>query len=185
VVTAAMSIQYFVIELPLPLWIVEHTAAPRWSVPLFLLINLFLVMLFQLRVGRNVRTIRQGGTAILGAGAIFLVSCTAIGLAAGLAGWAAALLLVGAVALHTYGELWFSRASLVFDLRMPPEHAQGSYQGLSAISLGAGSAVAPVILIGLVLGSGRAGWVWLGAGLLMLGLSAPALAWWAERTRSR
>jgi MFS family permease len=179
----AMSIQYFVIILSLPLWVVWHTHAPRWSVSLFLVINTILVALFQVRVGQNVETIRQGGAGLRRAGAIFLCSCAAIGLAAGLPGWAALLLLAAGVAVHTFGEMWFASASFTLDFGLAPAHAQGQYQGLVNIGAGGGQALAPVVLIGLCLSLGRAGWLGLGAGFALLGLAGPVLARWGERTR--
>jgi MFS family permease len=178
-----MFMEYLVTVLLLPLWVVDHTHSPRWSVSLFLLINTILVVLFQVRVGGKVKTVRQGGTALRRAGVIFLLSCTAMGLATGLPGWAALLLLAGAVALHTYGELWHSSAMFALDFGLPPEHAQGQYQGLVGIGTGAGQAAAPVLLIGLCLSLGLTGWVGLGAGFALVGLTAPALAAWAARTR--
>lgn len=38
-------------------------------------------------------------------------------------------------------------------------------------------------MIGLVLSLGRAGWIGLGGLFLLLGLAAPAVARWGERTR--
>lgn len=183
VLAGFMFMEYLVTVLLLPLWVVDHTHAPRWSVSLFLLINTILVVLFQVRVGSRVKTIRQGGAAMRRAGAIFLVSCSAMGLAAGLPGWAALLLLAGAVVLHTYGELWHSSATYALDFGLPPEHAQGQYQGLLGIGTGAGQAAAPVLLIGLCLSLGLAGWAGLGASFALAGLAAPALASWGARTR--
>jgi MFS family permease len=180
---AAMSLQYFVLMLLLPLWVVDHTAAPRWSVGLYLLINTVMVVLLQVRVGKNVQTIIQGGAALRRAGLIFLISCSAIGLAAGLPGWAALIVLIVAVGWHTVGELSHASASFALDFGMAPAHAQGQYQGLAGLGMGAGAAAAPVALIGLCLSFGLAGWVGLGACFAGLGLAAPALARWGERTR--
>ena len=179
----AMSIQYFVIILSLPLWVVWHTNAPRWSVSLFLMINTVLVALFQVRVGQNMDTIRLGGAGLRRAGAIFLCSCSAIGFAAGLPGWAALLLLAGGVAAHTFGEMWFASASFTLEFGLAPAHAQGQYQGLVNIGAGGGQAMAPVVLIGLCLSLGRVGWLGLGACFALLGLAGPVLARWGERTR--
>src|SRR5262249_14992989 len=130
VLSGAMYMQYFVLGLLLPVWVVFHTSAPRWSVSAFVIINTIMVVLFQVRVGMTVQTIRQGGAAFRRAGVIFLVSCSAMGLATGLPGWAALLLLLGAVVLHTYGELWQSSAMFALDFGLAPPHAQGQYQGL-------------------------------------------------------
>jgi predicted MFS family arabinose efflux permease len=185
VLNAAMSLQYFVLILLLPLWVVDHTGAPRWSVGLYLLINTVMVVLLQVRVGKNVQSIRQGGSALRRAGLLFLVSCTAIGLAASLPGWAALIVLTAAVGWHTVGEMSHASASFALDFGMAPAHAQGQYQGLAGLGMGAGAAAAPVALIGLALSFGVSGWVGLGAWFAGLGLAAPALARWGERTRPR
>jgi hypothetical protein len=183
VLAGFMFMEYLVTVLLLPLWVVDHTHSPRWTVSLFLLINTVLVVLFQVRVGSRVKTVRQGGVALRRAGVIFLFSCSAMGLAAGLPGWAALLLLAAAAALHTYGELWHSAATFALDFGLPPEHAQGQYQGLVGIGTGTGQAVAPVLLIGVCLSLGLAGWVGLGACFALAGLTGPALAGWGARTR--
>jgi MFS family permease len=185
VLAGFMFMEYLVTVLLLPLWVVDHTHAPRWSVSLFLLINTVLVVLFQVRVGSRVKTVQQGGAALRRAGAIFLLSCSAMGFAAGLPGWAALLLLAAAVALHTYGELWHSAATYALDFGLPPEHAQGQYQGLVGIGTGGGQAAAPILLIGVCLSLGSAGWVGLGASFALVALTAPALAAWGARTRDR
>jgi Major Facilitator Superfamily len=184
VVSGAMSIQYGVLMFLLPLWLVLHTHAPRWSIALFTLINTVLCVLFQVRVGRDVHTTHQGGAAMRRSGVIFLVSCAAFGFAAGLPGWAALLLLAAATAVHTYGELWFAASTFALDISLAPANAQGQYQGLVGIGFGAGQAAAPVVLIGLCLSLGRAGWIGLGVAFALLGLLAPLVTGWAERTRA-
>ena len=181
--SGAMYMQYFVLTLLLPVWVVYHTHAPRWSVSAFVIVNTVLVVLFQVRIGKTVQTIKRGGAAIRRAGVIFLVSCSAMGLATGIPAWAALLLLAAAVVLHTYGELWHSSGTFALDFGLAPEHAQGQYQGLVGMGNGAGQALAPFVLIGLVLAGGRLGFVLLGAGFALLSLAAPAVARWGERTR--
>ena len=181
--SGAMYMQYFVLSLLLPVWVVYHTHAPRWSVSAFVIVNTVLVVLFQVRIGKTVQTIKQGGTAIRRAGVIFLVSCSAMGLATGIPAWAALLLLAAAAVLHTYGELWHSSGTFALDFGLAPEHAQGQYQGLVGMGNGAGQALSPFVLIGLVLAGGRLGFVLLGAWFTLLGLAAPAVARWGERTR--
>jgi hypothetical protein len=183
-VSGALSVQYGVLMFLLPLWLVQHTHAPRWSIALFTLINTVLCVLFQVRVGRDVRTARQGGAAMRRSGVIFLLSCAAFGFAAGLPGWAALLVLAAATTLHTYGELWFAASTFALDIGLAPANAQGQYEGLVGIGFGAGQAAAPLILLGLCLSLGRTGWIGLGAAFALLGLLAPVVTGWAERTRA-
>jgi MFS family permease len=183
VLSGAMYMQYFVLGLLLPVWVVFHTNAPRWSASAFVVVNTVIVVLFQLRVGKTVQTLRQGGTAIRRAGVIFLISCSAMGFAAGLPAWAALLLLAGAVVVHTIGELWHASATFALDFGLAPPHAQGQYQGLVSMGNFAGQALSPLVLVGLVLTAGRFGFVVLGAWFAVLGLAGPAVARWGERTR--
>jgi MFS family permease len=69
------------------------------------------------------------------------------------------------------------------DFGLAPEHAQGQYQGLAGLGTGIGQAASPVLLIGVVLSFGRLGFAVLGICFALLGLMAPALARWGERTR--
>jgi MFS family permease len=181
--SGTMYMQYLVLGLLLPVWVVFHTSAPRWSVSAFVVINTVIVVLFQVRVGKTVQTVRQGGAAFRRAGVIFLVSCSAMGLATGLPAWAALLLLVAAVVVHTYGELWESSATYALDFGLAPPHAQGQYQGLVGMANFAGQALSPLVLVGLVLSGGRVGFIALGAWFALLGLTGPAVARWGERTR--
>jgi hypothetical protein len=178
-----MSMQYWVIARPLPLWVADHTSDPRWIVPALLIMNTVLVILFQVRFGRNVDTIRRGGTALRRAGVMFLLSCSVIGLAAGISEWISVLLLIGAVGIHTMGEIHFGAGSFAVGYNMPPEHAQGQYQGLAGIGMFVGGATSSVLMIGLVLSLGRIGWIGLGVLFALLGLAAPAVTRWGERTR--
>ncbi|HLK77570.1 MAG TPA: MFS transporter [Streptosporangiaceae bacterium] len=181
--SGGMYMQYLVLGLLVPVWVVYHTSAPRWSAAAFMVINTVLVVMYQVRVGKTVQTLRQGGAAFRRAGVIFLVSCSAMGLATGLPAWGALLLLIGAVVLHTYGELWQSSGMFAMDFGLAPAHAQGQYQGLVGMVNFAGQALSPLILVGLVLSGGRLGFVLLGVWFALLGLAAPAIARWGERTR--
>ena len=139
---------------------------------------------FQVRVGRNVTTLRQGGAALRRAGLLFVVSCCSIGFTAGLPSWAALLLLAAAIAVLSAGELNHAAGTFTLDFGLAPAHAQGQYQGLAGLGLGAGGAAAPTLMIGLCLtfGTGR-----LGRARRVLrrssGSPRPAIARRGERTR--
>jgi hypothetical protein len=179
----AMNLQLYVINMLLPLWVVDATRAPRWTVAMFYLINNALIALFQVRIGSRVKTIRQGGIAIRRAGVIFLFSCSAIGFATGLPGWAAVILLAAGVCVHTYGELWHMAGSFALNFGLPPAHAQGQYQGFLGIGTGIGDAVAPLLFLSFILTLGRPGLLGIGVFFAVVGLAMPALARWGERTR--
>src|SRR3984957_16082705 len=181
--SGGMFLQYLILAMLLPVWVVFHTHAPRWSTSAFMIINSLMIFLLQVRFGKNVRNIRQGGAAFRRAGVIFLVSCSAMGLATGLPTWAAFVLLGAAVVLQTCGELWQSSAMFALDFGLAPPHAQGQYQGLLNTANFSALALAPFLLLGVVLAGGRFGFILLGAWFALLGLAGPAVARWGERTR--
>jgi MFS family permease len=87
------------------------------------------------------------------------------------------------VVLLSLGEIWYSSGTFALEYGLPPEYAQGQYQGLAGTVTGLSMAVAPVLLLGLAVSLGRAGWIGLGVLMLLLGLPGPAIAAWGERTR--
>ncbi len=178
-----MTLQYVVLSLPLPIWIASHTSAPRWTVAAVMLINTFLCVFLQVRVGSKVDTVAKGGAAMRNAGLIFLASCVLMALLADVPGWLAALLLVVAVVVHTTGELWHASASFTLGFDLAPAHAQAQYQGLQGMGFGAGLAIAPIVLASLCIGLGQPGWVLLGGIFAVAGLVSVPVARWAERTR--
>jgi hypothetical protein len=183
VLAAAFTLQFSVLTLLLPLWVTDHTDAPRWSIPLSLVVNTVLVVLFQMRLGGKVQTMRQGGAAWRLAGVAFLLSCSVLALAAGMPGWAALVVVVAAVALHTLGEIWHLAGGFAIRMNLAPAHAQGQYDGLLFIIAGIGAAATPVLLLGVVLGNGRPGLIGLGVFLLASSLMMPSVVRWGERTR--
>ncbi|WP_406054461.1 hypothetical protein OG462_03910 [Streptomyces sp. NBC_01077] len=178
-----MRLQYSVVSLLLPIWISEHTAAPRWTVAAVFAVNAVFCVLLQTRIGSRIETPHDGGRAFRTAGLLFLVSCPMMALAAHTPVWAAAGLIVAAIFVQSLGEIWESLAGFALGFGLAPDHAQGQYQGLLGLGFTAGQAVAPAILTTVVLGLGTAGWLLLGAFFAALGAAGPPLARWGIRTR--
>jgi MFS family permease len=183
ILNGVMSLQYAVITFALPLWIATQTSAPRWMVGAVLLVNTFGVVALQVWVGRKVNTVRQGGAAMRVAGVIFLVACGGVAVAANLPAWAAAAVLLVAVAVHSVGEMCHAAAVFALSFELAPAHAQSEYVGLQDMGLGAAFAVAPAVLGALCLGIGQVGWLLLGGLLAAAGLATVPVVGWAIRSR--
>jgi hypothetical protein len=183
-VNGLMSIQYSVLLVPLPLWIVGHTHAPRWSVACGLLINTIICVCLQVRVGAKVRTMAEGAAAYRTAGLLFLVSCPLLGLLAGLPAWLAVLLLAVGCTVHTVGELWQASGQFTLGYDLAPEHAQSQYQGMVGLWSNLGFSASPAVLTLLCVDGGRTGWIVLGVFFAVLGFAAGPATRWAERTRA-
>ncbi|MFD6529018.1 MFS transporter [Streptomyces sp. NPDC060184] len=181
----AMGLQYPVVSLLLPIWISEHTEAPRWTVAALFAVNAAFCVLTQTRIGSRVETPHDGGRAFRTAGLLFLVSCPMMALAAFIPVWAAAGVILAAVFVHSLGEVWESSAAFALGFGLAPDHAQGQYQGLFGLGFSAGQALAPAILTTVVLGLGTTGWLLLALFFAALGAAGPPLARWGARTRPR
>ncbi|MFD9902658.1 MFS transporter [Streptomyces sp. NPDC059063] len=181
----AMGLQYPAVSLLLPIWISEHTDAPRWSVAAVFALNSGFCVLLQTRIGSRIETPRDGGRAFRTAGLLFLLSCPMMALTAHAPVWAAVGLVVAAIFVHSLGEIWESSAGFALGFGLTPDHAQGQYQGLLGLGFSAGQALAPAILTTVVLGLGTAGWLLLGAFFAAVGAAGPPIERWGTRTRSR
>ncbi|WP_405656068.1 MFS transporter [Streptomyces sp. RK9] len=133
----------------------------------------------QPRCGQQ-RVGRAGGAPRRGA---FLLATALIAAAGGAPGWAAVVVIVLGVVVHTVGELWHAAASFELSFGLAPEHAQGQYSGLFAIGQGLSNAVGPPLLGVLCLGWGGPGWLVVGALLLVVGQFVPLVVSWSDRLR--
>ena len=176
-----IGLEYQVPILLLPLWISQHTSAPRWTVSGVYLVNAALCTILQVRVGRRVDSPEDGGRALRAAGLIFLAASPVMALSADVPGWAALVLALLGVGAHSFGEVLHTSAGFALGFGLAPDHAQGQYQGLVGIGYDLGQAIAPSLLTTVCLGLGQAGWLLLGGFLAALGLAGPPVTAWAQR----
>lgn len=182
-VSSVLTMHYWILELALPLWVVNHTDAPRATVAVLLVVNTVVVVLFQVAVARRVGTVQAGIRATLLSGVLFLVACAVFGLSAGVpATLAVALLGLGAL-VHVLGELCQASASFVFGFELPPDEAMGQYQGVWGMTFSVSSFAAPTAMALLPLALGLTGWLILGGILCAAALATPPAVRWAVRSR--
>ncbi|MEU8304351.1 MFS transporter [Actinomadura sp. NPDC048955] len=178
-----MAVQFKVLTVALPLWLVGATTAPRWLVSGTMVLNTVMVIVFQVRASRSIDSPTSGGGAYRRAGAAFLLSCSLVSLAAGTPPWAAVTLLMAAVVVHTLGELWHSAGGFEVSFALAPDHATGQYLGVFGLGAGLAEAIGPGLLILLCVTWGRPGWYVVGALFALTGLAAPLAVRWAQRPR--
>ena len=178
-----MAVQFKVLTVAIPLWLVEATTAPRWLVSGTMVLNTVMVIVFQVRASRSIDSPASGGGAYRRAGAAFLLSCSFVSLSAGTPAWAAVVLLLTAVVIHTLGELWHSAGGFEVSFALAPDHATGQYLGVFGLGAGLAEALGPGLLIFLCITWGRPGWYVVGALFALTGLAAPLAVRWAQRPR--
>jgi MFS family permease len=179
-----MAVQFKVLTVAIPLWLIGSTTAPRWLVGATMLVATVIVVVLQVPASRSIDSPVAGGRAYRRAGVAFLVSCTLISFAAGVPSWAAATLLLAGAIVHTVGELWHAGAGFEVSFALAPAHATGQYLGVFGLGAGLSEAFGPALLIALCIGGGRPGWLVVGVMFLLTGLAAPAAVRWAQRVKT-
>ncbi|GAA3205207.1 MFS transporter [Actinocorallia longicatena] len=185
VLDGVMAIQFRVLTIALPLWIVLRTEAPTWLVSATMLVNTVIVGVFQTRVSRGVDSPAAAGRALRRAGFTFLLSCAALSCTAGPPVGITVAVLLLAVAVHTVGELWHAAGGFELSYTLAPPHAIGQYQGLFGMGLSAADFLGPGLVTALCLDWGRPGWFVLGALFAVTGLLVPPATRLAERLGER
>ncbi|OKJ95215.1 hypothetical protein AMK26_30460 [Streptomyces sp. CB03234] len=179
-----LSIQYRVLTVAVPLWIIGHTDAPRWTVSGAVVLNTVIIVALQVRLSRGVDAPRTAGRALRRAGATLGVASTLIACVSLVPAHQAVLLLALGIALHSLGEIWQAAGGFELSNDLAPPHALGQYLGVFGIGMGLAESFAPALLTWLCLGYGVPGWLAVGALFVITGALAPAVVRRAEATRT-
>lgn len=181
VLDGLLSMHNLLLDVVLPLWVVQHTDAPRWMIAVILFTNTVCVVLLQVRAARGTdepgpaaRASRAGSWCLGAACLVFALTQGASPVVA------SALLVLGALA-HVLGEVRQSAGSWGISFGLAPDDAQGQYQGTYAMGADIGKMLAPAVLTWLAIEHGRAGWVVMGAGFAALGAAMPPVVALARR----
>lgn len=183
VLDGLLGMHFLLLDVVLPLWVTEHTHAPRWMVAVILLINTVGVVLFQVRAARG--TDEPGPAARAERfGALFLaIACAIFALSTHVPALAASALLAAGAFAHVMGEIRQAAGSWGISFGLAPDHAQGQYQGTYAMGTDLGKMIAPAVLTWLAIQHGTAGWLAMAVGFAVLGSAMPFVVARAGRGR--
>lgn len=156
------------IDVALPLWVVRETEAPAWMIGAVFVVNTALVVLFQYRVAKGIKSIDDGlrrlqisGVLLFAGMAFYAVS----GMPTSPLG--AALALLVAIVVLTVGEMQQTASMTEISFRLVPDQKYGQYQGFFGMGSTLSEAIAPLALTWLVLYQGTLGWLVLGGVILV------------------
>jgi len=172
---AVITLQFVMVEVALPLWVVRDTGAPRWMVAGGLLVNTALVIVLQVRATRGTERPRAAALVFRRGALLVAASCLVLGLAAGLPGWAAALLLAGGVACQALGEVYSQAGAWALSYDLAKEGAHGAYQGVFNTGMSGALMLGPVLMTSVVIAHGLLGWALLAALFAAAGWGMTAL----------
>lgn len=152
-----------VLNVGLPLWLLTRTRAPHALVPVFLIVNTVLVVVLQMRISAATKGPREATGAVARYGLIMAACCACLAAAAGCGPLPASLLLLAAAALQTLAELMRSVSSWELAVSLAPADARAAYLGVAGMSQSTQKCLGPLLLTGVVMAAGPAGWLGLGA----------------------
>jgi hypothetical protein len=166
---AVISMQFGLLTVGMPLWVTGYTAAPDVTVALLLVFNTVLVTLCQVRATRLVRDVPSAGRAVFLGSALLGTACLCYAAAGSFGTVPAIVILILAVAAHTFGEIVSEAGGweLAFELADPRN--TGAYQGVSQAGIAIGRAVAPMAVTSTAIALGPPGWLLLGGVFLAAG----------------
>ncbi|MBB5083072.1 MFS transporter [Nonomuraea endophytica] len=181
---AIMYLNMPLLSLGLPLWIVERTEAPKPVAAALLMVNMLSVVIFQVRVARQVTDLPSAAKVAARSGWIFLAACLVYAVSgAHIAPWVAVAVLVAAALIQVFGEMMQGAAAWELGFTLAPADKQGQYQGFFGMGPQIARMLGPVLMTTLLIGWGTAGWLVLGALFLTAGLAMGPAVRHAQRTR--
>ena len=184
-VNAVLYLYMPMLSVLLPLYIVQRTAAPTWTVGAVFVVNTVGVATLQVRAARTVSGLRTAVVAVRRAGATLMLSCAVFAVAAFTPlPYAAAAVLGAAVALQIVGEVQLASGSWEIGFTLADPGRQGQWQGLYSSGIPLARALGPLTLTSLVLSWSGPGWLVLGAVFALAALSMGPVVAWGERTRT-
>ncbi|RKE18267.1 MFS transporter [Streptomyces sp. TLI_171] len=172
---AVITLQFMMIEVGVPLWVVRNTDAPRWMVAGGLLVNTALVIVLQVRATRGTEEPAAAARIFRRGALLVAASCLVVGLAAGMPGWVAAVVIAAGVALQALGEVYSQAGAWALSYDLAKEGAHGAYQGVFNTGMSGALMLGPVLITSVVIAHGLFGWALLAAMFAAAGWGMTAL----------
>ena len=169
----------------IPLWLVEETDAPRVLLAWLFGTNTVLAVLLQVAAARGVVTVADSLRAVRRGAAFFFLSCGIVLVTHDTVGWVTiALVWVGHVTV-TGAELFDSAGEWGLQAELSDPARRGEYQGVSQLGYTLGSVWAPAAYTFLAMEWGTPGWLIIASIVLMAAVAVHPAARAAERNLTR
>jgi MFS family permease len=160
----------------MPVWVLEHTDAPRITVSVLFTLNTALVVVLQIPVSRFADGLRRTSRLMAGAGAVLAVAGLCFAAAGGAGGWVAVGWLGAAVVALSLGEVMANSAGWELSIALAPAEVRGRYLAVFNLGLSAERVLGPIVVTGLLLSAGTAGWIGAAAVFLLAGVTGERVA---------
>jgi MFS family permease len=158
VMSAITNIQFIVQNIGIPIWIVKYTEAPRWWVSTLLILNTAAVVLFQVKVSKRSKPLKDSFNQYLMSGILIAFACMMYAFAEGPSARIASLLLIIGMAMHVVGELFIAMVHWQISFDLADSARQGAYYGLWTFGNGITEIIGPSLVTFALVVMGKLGW---------------------------
>ena len=173
------------LNIVIPLWLVEETDAPRVLLAWLFGTNTLLAVLLQVAAARGVDSVDRSLRAARISASFFVLSCLIVLVTHDTLGWVTiALVWLGHVTV-TGAELYQSAASWGYQSELSDPDRRGEYQGAAHIGHTLGSVWAPALYTYLAMEWGTPGWLVIGGIVVVATVAMRPSARAAERFLQR
>lgn len=160
---AVLYLNMPLLSLGLPLWIVQRTDAPKPMAAAVLVVNMLCVVVFQVRVARQVTSLHTASRAVVRAGCLLLAACLVYALSGSSFGALAAVgVLLAAAVIQVFGEMTQGAGAWEIGFGLAPDGKQGQYQGFFGMAPQIARMLGPTVMTTLLIDWGTGGWLVLG-----------------------
>ncbi|KQV65018.1 hypothetical protein ASC64_15100 [Nocardioides sp. Root122] len=181
VCNGVLSSNQVLLNVVVPLWLVERTDAPPALLAWLFGTNTVLAVLLQVRASRVADSVDGSLRAVRWSGWAFIVSCGLIAWTHETVGWVSILLIwIGHVTI-TGAELWQSAADWSFTSELSDHRRLGDYQGVWGLGYQIEPIIFPALYTWLALQVGTPGWIV----IALIGVTAAVVAHPAARAAER
>jgi hypothetical protein len=179
---ALLTLHMPLLSVGIPVWIAEHSHAPRAVIAPLLAVNTVLVVALQVRASHGSGTSAGAARRLRQAGLALAVCCLLLAVLPHLSEVPAIALLVAAMVALTGGELFQSAGGWGLSYALARPGQEGAYLSMFWLGVAVQQIAAPVLLA-TVVQVGAVGWIALAAIVTAAGLAAPLAARRAVRSR--
>jgi MFS family permease len=154
-----MQTNQVLLQIVIPLWLVEETDAPRVLLALLFGTNTVMCIFLPMAAARGVRDVDTALRATRVSSVFFVLSCLITLVTHDTVGWLTITLVWLGHVTVTGAELYFSAASWAFEAELSDPDRRGEYQGAANLGGTLGYVWAPAVYTFLAMSWGPAGWV--------------------------
>jgi MFS family permease len=181
ILSGVLSTHQILLTIVIPLWLVERTDAPHWTLAWLFGTNTVLCVLLQVPAARGMNNVAGALRGVRLAVAFMVASCAIVAVTHDTLGWTSIVLLLVGHMTVTGAELFESAAVWGFLSELSDPTRRGEYQGVWGIGQRLTNIIGPAAYTWLALNHGTLGWVVIAAVIVTAGVLVHPAVRAAER----